>query len=34
LSLVAAVAHLHGARVELLDNAPGLKFRLLFAAPA
>jgi signal transduction histidine kinase len=34
LSLVAAVAHLHGARVELLDDAPGLKFRLLFAAPA
>jgi len=34
LSLVAAVAHLHGARVELLDNAPGLKFRLLFTAPA
>jgi len=34
LSLVAAVAHLHGARVELLDNAPGLKFRLLFAAAA
>ena len=34
LSLVAAVAHLHGARVELLDNAPGLKFRLLFATPA
>jgi len=34
LSLVAAVAHLHGARVELLDNAPGLKFRLLFATAA
>jgi signal transduction histidine kinase len=32
LSLVAAVARLHGARIELLDNAPGLKLRLLFAA--
>ena len=34
LSLVAAVARLHGARIELLDNAPGLKFRLWFAAPS
>ena len=34
LSLVAAVAHLHGAQIEMLDNAPGLKFRLRFAAPA
>jgi signal transduction histidine kinase len=34
LSLVAAVARLHGARIEMLDNAPGLKFRLWFAAPA
>ena len=34
LSLVAAVAHLHGARIEMLDNAPGLKFMLWFAAPA
>jgi signal transduction histidine kinase len=33
LSLVAAVAHLHGARIELLDNAPGLKLRLWFSAP-
>jgi signal transduction histidine kinase len=33
LSLVAAVAHLHGAQIEMLDNAPGLKFRLRFAAP-
>jgi signal transduction histidine kinase len=33
LSLVAAVARLHGARIELLDNAPGLKFMLWFAAP-
>jgi signal transduction histidine kinase len=28
LSLVAAVARLHGARVELIDNAPGLIVRL------
>jgi signal transduction histidine kinase len=34
LSLVAAVAHLHGARIEMLDNAPGLKFRLWFSAGA
>jgi signal transduction histidine kinase len=34
LSLVAAVARLHGARIELLDNSPGLKFRLWFAAPS
>jgi signal transduction histidine kinase len=33
LSLVAAVARLHGARIEMLENAPGLKFRLWFAAP-
>jgi len=32
LSLVAAVAHLHGARIELLDNSPGLKLRLWFSA--
>jgi signal transduction histidine kinase len=30
LSLVAAVARLHGARIELRDNAPGLVFRLWF----
>jgi signal transduction histidine kinase len=30
LSLVAAVAQLHGARIEMLDNAPGLKFRIQF----
>lgn len=30
LSLVAAVARLHGARIEMLDNAPGLKVKLLF----
>jgi signal transduction histidine kinase len=33
LSLVAAVARLHGARIEMLDNAPGLTFKLWFAAP-
>ena len=30
LSLVAAVARLHGARIEMVDNAPGLEFRLHF----
>ncbi len=34
LSLVAAVARLHGARIEMLDNAPGLKFKLWFSALA
>jgi signal transduction histidine kinase len=34
LSLVAAVARLHGAGIELVDNAPGLKFRLRFPSPA
>jgi signal transduction histidine kinase len=33
LSLVAAVAHLHGARIEMLDNEPGLNFKLWFSAP-
>jgi signal transduction histidine kinase len=33
LSLVAAVARLHGARIEMLDNRPGLKFRILFPQP-
>nr|WP_246423746.1 HAMP domain-containing sensor histidine kinase [Roseospira goensis] len=36
LSLVAAVADLHGARLELSDNAPGLRVELAFpdrAAP-
>jgi signal transduction histidine kinase len=33
LSLVAAVANLHGARIEMLDNAPGLKFKLWFTPP-
>jgi signal transduction histidine kinase len=33
LSLVAAVARLHGADIEMLDNAPGLKFRLRFPRP-
>ena len=30
LSLVAAVAGLHGAKIELLDNSPGLKIKLWF----
>jgi signal transduction histidine kinase len=30
LSLVAAVARLHGARIELLDNAPGLRLSISF----
>ena len=33
LSLVAAVAHLHGADIEMADNAPGLTFRLTFPRP-
>jgi signal transduction histidine kinase len=33
LSLVAAVARLHGAGIEMMDNAPGLKFRLRFPSP-
>ena len=33
LSLVAAVARLHGARIEMLDNSPGLKLTLRFSAP-
>jgi len=33
LSLVAAVARLHGARIELLDNAPGLVVRIRFSTP-
>jgi signal transduction histidine kinase len=32
LSLVAAVARLHSARIEMLDNAPGLKIRLCFSS--
>jgi signal transduction histidine kinase len=31
LSLVAAVARLHGARIEMVDNAPGVQFKLRFA---
>jgi signal transduction histidine kinase len=34
LSLVAAVARLHGARMEMADNAPGLRFRLQFPVTA
>jgi signal transduction histidine kinase len=33
LSLVAAVARLHGAQIEMLDNAPGLRLRLWFSQP-
>lgn len=33
LSLVAAVARLHGARIEMADNSPGLQFKLWFPAP-
>jgi len=34
LSLVAAVARLHGAKIEMLDNAPGLNVKLWFSPPA
>jgi signal transduction histidine kinase len=34
LSLVAAVARLHGARIALIDRAPGLEFRLQFPLAA
>lgn len=34
LSLVAAVARLHGARIEMLENSPGLKLMLWFTAPS
>src|SRR5262249_1141354 len=34
LSLVAAVARLHGARIEMVDNRPGLKCLLRFPSPA
>jgi signal transduction histidine kinase len=33
LSLVAAVARLHGARIEMAGNAPGLRFSLVFCGP-
>src|SRR5262249_5272377 len=33
LSVVAAVARLHGARIEMFDNRPGLKVQLRFPAP-
>src|SRR5690606_12685171 len=33
LSLVAAVARMHGAALELADNAPGLRATLRFGAP-
>jgi len=34
LSLVAAVARLHGAQIEMLNNAPGLTIELRFPASA
>jgi signal transduction histidine kinase len=34
LSLVAAVARLHGAQIEMRDTAPGLEFQLWFPQPA
>jgi signal transduction histidine kinase len=34
LSLVAAVARLHGARIDMFDNAPGLKVELHFPLAA
>jgi signal transduction histidine kinase len=33
LSLVAAVANLHGARINMADNAPGLRIELRFPNP-
>jgi signal transduction histidine kinase len=33
LSLAAAIAKLHGAAIDLSDNHPGLRVRLLFPAP-
>jgi len=33
LSLVAAVANLHGAQIELADNVPGLRIELRFPSP-
>jgi len=33
LSLVAAVANLHGARIVMVDNSPGLKIELHFSVP-
>src|ERR1700676_2791433 len=33
LSLVAAVARLHGGRIEMRDNSPGLKLMLWFSSP-
>jgi signal transduction histidine kinase len=34
MSMAAAIATLHHASMELLDNAPGLLVRLTFPAPA
>jgi signal transduction histidine kinase len=34
LSLVAAVARLHGVHIEMVDTVPELKFQLLFPSQA
>ncbi|MQU73582.1 signal transduction histidine kinase [Sinorhizobium medicae] len=34
LSMVKAICELHDARIELSDNAPGLRVRIIFPAPA
>ena len=34
LALVTAIARLHGARIELADNKPGLSVSLVFSAAA
>jgi signal transduction histidine kinase len=34
LSLVAAVIRLHGGRIDMLDNSPGLRLRIWFPAPS
>jgi signal transduction histidine kinase len=34
LSIVAAVAQYHGARIEMFDNVPGLRFQLWFPRPS
>ncbi len=34
LSLIAAVAHIHGAEIKMADNSPGLRVQLLFPPSA
>ena len=34
LSLVSAIANIHGARIEMSDNSPGLRVQLSFPVPA